>query len=149
RVAHFAQTLGFLYGITFLMAGGIWFAMPEPLINALPPLKEGLLYSSIGILLIFGIGECVRIAVLSLRVYWLGSVFYFAVAGVVLWVLNGYVWELTLALPDEYFASGALVFASLLFVELAYLILIKGIPAHGEQKAVAAVPKSERKKPVS
>lgn len=149
RVTHFGQTLGILFGSAFVFAGAIWFAMPEPLLNALPPFKEGSLYFFVGILLVFGVGECVRIAVLSLKIYWLGSVFYFAVAGVVLWVLNGFVWDLILELPTDYFAAGAFAFASIIFVELAYLVLIKGIPAYGARYEVRSVQKSEPKTPLS
>lgn len=149
RVANFGQTLGLLFSIAFLCAGATWFAMPQQLLDALPTFREGLFFSLTGVLLIFGIGECVRIAVLSLRVYWLGSVFYFAVAGVVLWVLNGFVWDTILTFPSDYFVGGALGFALLLFVELAYLVFIKGIPAYGGKNEVPEVQKSEPRPPES
>ena len=129
-----AEICGYIFGFFLIWASFIWFVLPNRILSILPSFGTVLTYLFVATLIFYGATACIAVGIISLRGFFLGSLFYLGCGIFGVWLVNMPVWNYTEKLPDDYYFFGKFIFAFLILLEICYTIFFQLLPiAHQER----------------
>jgi hypothetical protein len=125
----FLEISGYLFGLIIIFASLLWFVLPDQVLRGMPSFGNVLAYSLVAILLFYGAAECLAVGIITLRTYFLGSVFYIGCGLLGIYLVNMPIWKYTESLPGDYFLLGKVLFVFLFLLQIFYMTFFHFIPA--------------------
>jgi hypothetical protein len=134
----FLEILGLLYGSAAICAAILWFFLPDSVIRLFPSGRTAIGFYIILPLMIYGGGKCLEVAIISRRIYIVGSLFYAACGIFSLGIINYPLWTFSETLPDDVYLFGKIALALIIFLQILYLIFFHCLPAFTELNKISA-----------